>query len=807
MESKAPPSPLTQAPPEVKGEFPGSKAERPETHAPTQQASQGPPGVRPPLAYVTPQSATSNNSPTKILKTTSSSGVGDSQPVYIGYGSQTGCAKSIAQNLLARCRDTGIPAECMELDKWKTMEPGLSDLRLAVVVISTTGDGDPPMGSEKLYRFIKRKSQATTLMEKTQFAVLALGDTNYDKFCFMGKFFHRRMKELGAAAFKDLTMADEGTGQLDEVVEDWLDAIVKALGPLVMQQGADIGDEEVKGGDLPPASVGAAQTGLVPLQEGHLSSLITQTVGQHIGPLGRERKVRPIGHFFDAIATGQQGGGGPAPCESYYPAERACELYDVTFGTVPNNGTTNTARGDDGIGVEYEATVTDARYLTSGGAKAERRVVHVELQIANNNNESKMAYKVGDAVGLRCPNNPADAASMLRLLVDRTGVDPDAPFLVVDKETGRPCGSDEQTLTLRRLLREVVDLSAPLRPGIVRALAQHASDPVEAQILHALTRKSGEGKRAFDAFVSGQALHLVELLECFPSCSPPMALIAASLPRLAPRFYSIASSPVSAANTHLATRRDGTDDDDAVLAIAFSVELWGAGLTSRTGLCTGYLENLLTPAPQDDSNNASTGSNGGKGRGVAAWTPELPAPLLLSLRSATDFTLPGDPSIPVIMIGPGTGVAPFMGFIAERRAQKKNSMAGKLVGDMLLYYGGRNESKDWLYREDMLLAQEDGVLTRLRTAWSRDGPAKRYVQHCMEEDADELGRLILQQGAFVFICGDGRHMAPDVHAALVRIVANACEGGDIASVKETKAAELLATMKHEGRYVADIWST
>ena len=206
-----------------------------------------------------------------------------------------------------------------------------------------------------------------------------------------------------------------------------------------------------------------------------------------------------------------------------------------------------------------------------------------------------------------------------------------------------------------------------------------------------------------------------------------------------------------------------------------------------------------------------------------------------ALKPATDFTLPADPSVPVIMIGPGTGVAPFMGFVQHRalaRRQGRRSTVRAAVGEkkdddpslsnnssdfgpMLLYFGCRREAQDWIYESEMKAYEKDGTLSRLRTAFSRDGDpvqGKCYVQDRLLEDAVELSRLIMAEGAAVFVCG-AMHMAKDVHKALVKVVmtepaassdypaapaATSCDSEGIAEA-------FLKKLNHQGRYVQDIW--
>ncbi len=161
------------------------------------------------------------------------------------------------------------------------------------------------------------------------------------------------------------------------------------------------------------------------------------------------------------------------------------------------------------------------------------------------------------------------------------------------------------------------------------------------------------------------------------------------------------------------------------------------------------------------------------------------------------FELPEDPATPIIMVGPGTGVAPFRGFIQARRSLRGE---GKKLGAAHLYFGCRNPEQDYIYREELEQATEEGLVS-LRTAFSRlDGTPKCYVQHLMKEDAEELLSL-LETGARLYICGDGSQMAPDVERTLV----NAYQ--DKHGVTENESGAWLTRLESTGQYVKDVWAT
>jgi sulfite reductase (NADPH) flavoprotein alpha-component len=161
------------------------------------------------------------------------------------------------------------------------------------------------------------------------------------------------------------------------------------------------------------------------------------------------------------------------------------------------------------------------------------------------------------------------------------------------------------------------------------------------------------------------------------------------------------------------------------------------------------------------------------------------------VQQSHGFRLPVDDSTPVIMVGPGTGVAPFRAFLQERAAQKA-------AGRNWLFFGDQKSECDFLYREELLDYERRGVLARLDAAFSRDQSAKVYVQHRMQEHGADLWRWI-EQGAHFYVCGDAKRMARDVDAALCEIVA---EHGRRSSAE---AKDYVHRMSLEKRYARDVY--
>jgi sulfite reductase (NADPH) flavoprotein alpha-component len=255
-----------------------------------------------------------------------------------------------------------------------------------------------------------------------------------------------------------------------------------------------------------------------------------------------------------------------------------------------------------------------------------------------------------------------------------------------------------------------------------------------------------ENRARADEYCWGR--ELIDLLKDFPDVVTEPQQLFHVLQRLVPRLYSIASSQ----KMH--------QDNVQVTVRVIRYESHGR---IRQGVASGQL---------------------GERALVGATMP-------IFLHSNANFRLPEDTSTPVIMIGPGTGVAPFRAFLEERQATGQ-------MGDNWLFFGDQREKLDYLYREHFHAMHKDGVLTRLDTAFSRDQAHKVYVQDRMREHAADLFEW-LERGAYFYVCGDVTRMAKDVEMALLDVIAKGSNG------TLDHAAEYLASMKKQNRYQRDVY--
>jgi sulfite reductase (NADPH) flavoprotein alpha-component len=297
---------------------------------------------------------------------------------------------------------------------------------------------------------------------------------------------------------------------------------------------------------------------------------------------------------------------------------------------------------------------------------------------------------------------------------------------------------DGSEIGLRHALCHSYDINR-LSPAFLAEVAARTGDPA----LQALLAPENIGSQK--AFLEER--DLLDLLLEYPLALSPAELVS-HLRKLQPRLYSIASSLKAVpGQVHLTV----------------SIVRYEIRNRSRKGVCSTFLADRLHP---DGS-------------------------LPVFIHRSPNFRLPADPNRPVIMIGPGTGIAPFRGFLQERRATGA-------PGANWLFFGEQRASSDFYYQDELSQMMKEGTLTRLDTAFSRDQDHKIYVQHRLLERAVEVWDW-LQKGAHVYVCGDAKRMAKDVDAALRQICQTA------GSLSDEQTEEYLGTLRRDKRYQRDVY--
>ena len=700
------------------------------------------------------------------------------------YGSQTGNAAEICKATAAEAAILGSKGDrpgatflvscssANEAEVADVLRPGA----VTAFVVSSTGDGDAPDNCDTFFARLKRAAKAAPGKAGVgaQYCVLGLGDQNYSAFMAVPRAFTAAMEKAGATAFYPRGEADETLG-LYEYAETWQSGLWEPLRRAVQSAPRFAREPERAAAEAADAKAEAKAEAKAPKKHTTETSAANDDVssttpieGVPAMPACRARVVWLASD--DASAT------------AAYPAG--------TAGATPADGGAAFSAASP-----YLALISKRTLLTD--PRSDRRVVHVEFDLSGAGGPSgAAAYEPGDSIGVLPANDPA----LVARVAERLGLDLDARFDLVwaeGHEPPSPPGGSEpngfggsrlprgplphirRPATVRDALTHAVDLTSPARKSQLRVFAEFCSDadPGKQKLL-ALCAKSGKDAYARD--VVRERASTLDILNMAPTCfgrdssgRDHFGAFLEATPPLQPRMYSITTAPETAPTTP---------------AVAFSVVRFAspAGVT-REGVATNFLDRL------DFSSSAALSRDDETNTRVPVF-----------VKRSVFFKPPASLSTPTLMIGPGTGVAPFRGFLQRRAAMLASATETEkaAVGPCWLFFGCRRAEEDFLYRKDLEGFEASGVLDALHCAFSRENPnEKTYVQHLIREKRGAVGAIVAAPGARVYVCGDGGGMAKDVHAALRDALATRPEVAD-----EQAAEAALAAMTREGRYVRDIWS-
>jgi cytochrome P450/NADPH-cytochrome P450 reductase len=381
----------------------------------------------------------------------------------------------------------------------------------------------------------------------------------------------------------------------------------------------------------------------------------------------------------------------------------------------------------------------------SGANASDRSTRHIEVQLP-----SGITYRVGDHLSVVPRNDPALVDSVAR----RFGFLPADQIRLQVAEGRRAQLPVGDAVSVGRLLSEFVELQQVATRKQIQIMSENTRCPVTKPKLLAYVGDDAAATERYRSEILGNRKSVFDLLEEHPACELPFHAYLEMLSLLAPRYYSISSSPSG-------------EPERCSVTVAVVAGAASSGRGVYRGICSNYLAGRRA------------------GETIHATVRETKA----------GFRLPDDAAVPIIMIGPGTGLAPFRGFLQERAARKAK---GATLGPAMLFFGCRHPDQDYLYADELRAFAADGI-TELHTAFSRaDGP-KTYVQKLVAEQQDRVWSLI-ENGAIIYVCGDGGKMEPDVKATLVKIY------------RERKAADADAALRWiddlgaSNRYVLDVWA-
>lgn len=675
--------------------------------------------------------------------------------VVVLYGSQTGTAEDYATRIAKEAKSKfGMSSLVADPDDYDfdCLEKLRPD-QLAIFVLATYGEGEPTDNAVNMLEQLKEPGTEGNELSNLNYVIFALGNRTYEQFCQMGKVVDELLTKRGAKRIGELGMGDDDKSMEEDYLE-WKD-------PMWEQVQQVMGWEEGAGGDEPDFLVKELEPSVNP--EG-----LVDDSQVYQGELSA-RALMGIRGVFDA----------KNPCP---------------------------------------ARVIKTRELFEAG---DRNCIHMEFEIK----DTGIRYQTGDHLAVWPVNPDSEVVRLMKILglwekrataVEISSLDP----LLAKVPFPTPASYEA-------IFRHYLDISCMASRQLLLGLSKFA--PIESAGTE--LKAIGSDKELYHQRVALPGLKLGEcLMAVLPGGAEKLAMedplssnfgegwlqtyqipfdqIVSGLPRLQPRFYSISSSPkMFSEHIHITA---------VVLKYPSGSRLiYGCGtnyILNAKMFLHGETERLESqPIDQRRSGAPHYTLSGPRGKYLEEGK-NLKIPIHVR---RSNFRLPTSPKIPVIMIGPGTGVAPFRAFVQERvmLARKAKAKAKEVSGaegetealkdwaQMFLFYGCRREDEDFLYKNEWPeYAQELDGKFKMFTAVSRrpeSGGKKEYVQDLIKLQTEIIYKMIIEQKGYVFICGDGKNMVKCVEETLKTI---------FESVGGKNGAAELKFLKDRNRLLLDVWS-
>jgi len=625
--------------------------------------------------------------------------------INILYGSQTGTADSFSSQLSTQTPDHGYQSQVIDVSdlnqeniftKLKTIHgDNVADNRddpyYVMLLVSTYGEGEPPDTVIEFHKLCLRKAgqkdegmKDMTYFNNMKFCVFGLGNTEYEHYNSMGKFFDEYFETLGGKRMKEIGLGDDGD-DIEGDYEKWCEELWGALEESVgIATDEDDVEEEKK----------------------------------------EEKESMP-----------------PCPYVIEY-VDDCSKLDDVNADDAHGVSKHYFTSVDCPISSYYEMITKECPSPSNGPAPS---TLHMEFELSSSN----VTYQTADNLGIF----PCNTESVINAIAKACNFKVDSSFRVLNAKNKNIIPLFPTPCTIHECLMRYCDVTSPPRRSELKQLSYYCTDPIDAKVLKRLSSK--EGKEEYREKILDPHIGLVDIItRLCPSICLPLHRFLQVVPRMQPRYYTISSCPQVVSPT--------------TVSITMSVLRYLRNdSTIFQGLCSNYLN--------EAANNNSK--------------------VRLFNREST-FRLPSDPSKPILMIGPGTGIAPMRALLQERDYQKHT--LNLPVGPNILYFGCKHQSYDQLYQSEFQALADKGVLTKYYNAFSRDQAEKIYVQHLLLKNKQETWECI-DAGCSIFVCG-AIGMGKDVLETLRGIVK------EMGGMSAEEAKGYLEGMHKEGRFVQELWA-
>lgn len=756
-------------------------------------------------------------------------GSGSKPLLRVFWGSQTGTAQRFASKLVKEARRHGFRGKSIDLEGWNPANfargedgagAGASEGAgppLSLFLMATYGEGDPTANAEGFMEWLEEQGsdggagaaaaagsgdgrdggKGSGALRGLRFGVFGLGNKTYDHYNAIGKQTNQGLEQGGAERVVPYGEGDDDDN-INEDFAQWRQqlwpALRKAAG-LAEESTGGSGDGSTGGsaGDgLPEAADLSMQLRMVPEPEA------LRRKGEAFAAAAR-RDPSLLQGFSSVKEEEAQTTAGPSWARAAAGDATAASGGDLKHAGKSYGVSKAVPRGlaDQGKAASMESepyfTAVPVRVIANRELRQKPQpdasTFHVELDLRG----SGLAYETADNLSV-LPQNPDSVVEPLCAWLGGEFEDPDAWFVLEPRERGGAGGDEEEQpeplfptpTTVRAALSWYVDLQATPSREFVGQLARWATKPEDRARLAFFSKPEGRGE--WQEWAVQPRRSLVEVLQEFSSVKPPLGAFLELAPRLKPRQYTIASSSVAhPRRIHLAVSivREPKEARDPT--------------REHMGVCTHYMQGVRPHRTEDGVVVGPAATGAGTGTGAADQTG--PWPTMRVFVTTSHFELPPDPRLPVVLVGPGTGIAPMRAFLQERAIQRER-LGADAVGETVLFFGCRRRDEDYIYREEIEGWKEDGTISELVLAFSREqrGGGKVYVQDRLLEDAWQarVWDMIHGKGGSFYVCG-ARRMGHAVVSALAQIAQR--HGG----MDNSEAASFVDRLEKTRRLVQELW--
>ncbi|XP_070603131.1 methionine synthase reductase isoform X2 [Erythrolamprus reginae] len=667
------------------------------------------------------------------------------------YASQKGQAKAIAEEICQEAKEHGFEGDihCISESEQYNLDKEKDPV---VIVISTTGTGEPPDSAIKFMKEINDKSLPSDHLSHIRYGLLGLGDSEYTFFCNGGKIIDKRFLELGAQRFCEVGFADDAVG-LELVVEPWIAGLWVALNQEFASRKEDKNTS---------FCANKFSNLSISLQAEHLKTEDSSVKNNFLSKENINSEL-PTENSQPSLSFS----GSPLSNATLNIPALPPEYLEVQFEESCAQNSSLPYISENSI---VHVPITKAIQLTRDDAI--KKTLLIELDIS----ETTFTYQPGDDFNIICPNNALEVDELLDIL-GLLGKKDHFVCIRVKEGTKKRGATLPQHIpdnsTVKFMFTWYLEIRAVPKKAFLRSLVNYTTDINEKRRLQELCSK--QGSLEYNTFIRDRSVTLLDLLRVFPTCKPSLSLLIEHLPKLQARPYSAASSTLF---------------HPGKMHFIFNILEFPSHLGElRRGVSTGWLADLVAPMLHVNQKSKEF------------FSPQIN----IIPRPSNAFHLPDNPSVPFIMVGPGTGIAPFIGFL-QHRQKLREKHPDCMFGETWLFFGCRHKARDYLFREELKFFLKNGVLTYLIVCFSRDLPAvsetapPKYVQDNLRLYCKEISRILLQEKGYFYVCGDAKNMAKDVNDTLVEVFTTERR------VDKLDALKILATLREEKRYLQDIWA-